>query len=477
MPPTSARDSSREPPVLPDGEPPDGEGDGSTPRSKGWFSMAKEGYEELVKAIIRPPRAPYTPRELGPAEFEYGGKQFVRDDCQVENSRGLKLECSFWHRRELPEGGAPCVVYMHGNASCRAEALQILAPVFASGANVFSFDFAGCGMSPGDYISLGWHEKDDVASILAHLRGTGHVTSIALWGRSMGSVSAVLQASRDASIAGLVLDSPFASLEQVALELVTSAPETVPGAPNVPPFLVKTALTFVARSVKNRANFDLYKLRPVDAAKTCFVPALFGCGDADVLVRPHHSQLIYDAYAGDKNLVRFEGDHNDVRPGFFNDSACIFLKQVLLIPEELALDDVPLDRDSRPLSIVHAFSGMGGGLGGGGLGRQHQAEAQQLVRAQHAAMMREQEDAMLMQAIMASLESSNAAAPPQTASSDETPSSEASAPPPPPTQLSHAPPPEEGDEDALLQQAIRLSLEAAQAGAPPAVAPPASDIG
>jgi heme exporter protein B len=37
-----------------------------------------------------------------------------------------------------------------------------------------------------------------------------------------------------------------ASLEQVALELVTSAPETVPGAPHVPPFLVKTALTFVA---------------------------------------------------------------------------------------------------------------------------------------------------------------------------------------------------------------------------------------
>ena len=62
----------------------------------------------------------------------------------------------------------------------------------------------------------------------------------------MGAASAVLQASRDPSLAGLVLDSPFASLEQVALELVTSAPETVPGAPNVPPFLVKTALRVVA---------------------------------------------------------------------------------------------------------------------------------------------------------------------------------------------------------------------------------------
>ena len=56
----------------------------------------------------------------------------------------------------------------------------------------------------------------------------------------------------------------------MALELVTSAPETVPGAPNVPPFLVKTALRVVAGSVKSRANFDLYKLRPVESAKTCY---------------------------------------------------------------------------------------------------------------------------------------------------------------------------------------------------------------
>ena len=56
------------------------------------------------------------------------------------------------------------------SASCRAEALQILAPVLASGASVFSFDFAGCGHSEGDYISLGWHEKDDLATALAHLR-------------------------------------------------------------------------------------------------------------------------------------------------------------------------------------------------------------------------------------------------------------------------------------------------------------------
>jgi len=420
-----------------------------------YWSMFKDGYEELVNAIVRPPRAQYTLQELGPTSFEYGNTAFVREDFKVTNPRGLQLECSFWHRRDLPEGGHPCVVYMHGNASCRAEALQILAPVLASGASVFSFDFAGCGMSPGDNISLGWHEKDDLAAVLDHLRATKLVTAIALWGRSMGASSSVLQASRDPSLAGLVLDSPFASLEQVALELVTSAPETVPGAPSIPPFLVKTALRVVAGSVKSRANFDLYKLRPVDGAKTCFVPALFGCGANDMLVRPHHTQQIYDSYAGDKNVVRFDGDHNDVRPGFFLDSACIFLKQVLLIPEELQLD-VPLDRDSRPLSIVHTFfgrAGQGGMLSFDAPRRRLEQQQAEMAVAQH-------EEEMLMQAIMASLQASGAMAPPDSEGSEPRTAEQAPAVNPPPATATVAEGAED-EEEAMLREAIRLSLEEA----------------
>ena len=33
---------------------------------------------ELVKAIIRPPRAEYSLNDLGPSEFRYGGVDFVR---------------------------------------------------------------------------------------------------------------------------------------------------------------------------------------------------------------------------------------------------------------------------------------------------------------------------------------------------------------------------------------------------------------
>ena len=45
---------------------------------------------------------------------------------------------------------------------------------------------------------------DDLAVAVRHLRGSGAVSTIGLWGRSMGAVTALLYAQRDPSIAGVV---------------------------------------------------------------------------------------------------------------------------------------------------------------------------------------------------------------------------------------------------------------------------------
>jgi len=419
----------------------------------GYWQLFREGYDELVKAIIRPPRAEYGIEELGPARFDLAGVTFVRDDFELQNDRALTLHCSHWRRQTSPEGGAPCVIYLHGNASCRAEALQVISTVLATGASLFALDFAACGHSDGEYISLGWYERDDVLTVIEYLRRENNpnpTSTIALWGRSMGAVSAVFQAARDPGIAGVVLDSPFASLEQVAVELVTNAPEQVPGAPSVPPFLVKAALRLVASTVKTRANFDLYKLRPVDAAATCYTPALFGTGEGDNMIRPHHSQQIYKAYKGDKNLVTFDGDHNELRPSFFLDSASIFLKTCLMAPDELQLE-IPLDSHGRQIASIRASLGPSGRLAGG----------VQQVRPQrdHARdALDEAEEALVRQALLASL-----------VSLAPTPASAgpAGAPVGAPAALSAGPPQrvltegydEDDEEQLMLAQAIQLSLQ------------------
>jgi alpha-beta hydrolase superfamily lysophospholipase len=59
---------------------------------------------------------------------------------------------------------------------------------------VFTFDFAGCGLSEGDYISLGYYERGDVDAVFRYLRELGTVSSIGIWGRSMGAVTALMYA-------------------------------------------------------------------------------------------------------------------------------------------------------------------------------------------------------------------------------------------------------------------------------------------
>jgi pimeloyl-ACP methyl ester carboxylesterase len=109
---------------------------------------------------------------------------------------------------------------MHGNSSARIEVLPQLSLILSLGATVLAFDFSGSGMSDGEFVSLGYYEKDDLQCVVEHLRDTGTVSTIALWGRSMGAATALLHGERDPSIAGMVLDSSFASLLMLSEEMV-----------------------------------------------------------------------------------------------------------------------------------------------------------------------------------------------------------------------------------------------------------------
>ena len=65
------------------------------------------------------------------------------------------------------------------------------------GVTVFALDFAGSGRSQGEWVSLGAHEVGDLAAAVAYLRAEGSVSTLALWGRSMGAVTALLYAATD----------------------------------------------------------------------------------------------------------------------------------------------------------------------------------------------------------------------------------------------------------------------------------------
>ncbi|KAH8046374.1 palmitoyl-(protein) hydrolase [Aureococcus anophagefferens] len=219
----------------------------STPR------RAKSAWRTVVRLVIRPPRASYDVGELGPLSFEIPSLRdaqkklaCVRSDFTVVNDDGLKLACSLWSRvldaddfddratwrrpgkastEQRPKAfEKPCVLYLHGNASCRLECLPHVAPLLMLGLRVCAVDTSGSGLSEGEFVTLGEREAKDAACVAAHLVAAKRASVVALYGRSMGGVAAILGGARKAAFGGarrgvvacVVADSPFASLAGLA---------------------------------------------------------------------------------------------------------------------------------------------------------------------------------------------------------------------------------------------------------------------
>ncbi|RCV44728.1 hypothetical protein SETIT_9G398000v2 [Setaria italica] len=311
--------------------------------------------DQLVNFIIRPPRADYSPNDdLLEQEFMLKGRWFQRKDLEVKNDLGKKLQCSHYMPVVIPEGKAlPCVIYCHGNSGCRADASEAAIILLPTNITVFTLDFSGSGLSEGEHVTLGWNEKEDLKAVVNYLRTDGNVSCIALWGRSMGAVTSLMYGAEDPSIAGMVLDSPFSNLVDLMMELVDTYKYPLPK------FTVKLAIQHMRKIVKRKANFDIMDLDTIQVAKRCFVPALFGHATEDDFILPHHSDKIYESYIGDKNIIKFDGDHNSPRPQFYFDSITIFFHNVLNPPE------VPED---------HYFMTPHGSLGQGHWDTEHDIE-------------------------------------------------------------------------------------------------------
>ena len=175
------------------------------------------------------------------------------------------MQCSHWEPVERASDRIPVVIYMHGNSSARVEVIPQLSYLLSLGLAVFSFDFAGSGKSDGEYVSLGYYEREDLMCVIAHLRATNVVSTIALWGRSMGAATALMHGDRDPSIACMILDSLFSDLTQLAEEMVEKGREQ---GINVPGFVVSVALRMIRGSVKKQAGIDIKYISPISHLTT-----------------------------------------------------------------------------------------------------------------------------------------------------------------------------------------------------------------
>lgn len=175
----------------------------------------------FLQMIIRPPRSEYNDPGTFEKSVKVGDKDVVYkgEAFEVYNAKGEKLVCHFVEPKndaDRPSPDMPCVIYMHGNASNKCEGLSYWEKLAAKGVNLCTFDFSGCGKSEGDWVTLGHKEQHDLKSVIEYLNAHKRVSSIGLWGRSMGAVTSVLYMANEENVGTYncaVLDSGFCSLQ------------------------------------------------------------------------------------------------------------------------------------------------------------------------------------------------------------------------------------------------------------------------
>eukprot|EP01017_Pseudomicrothorax_dubius_P018458 TRINITY_DN2040_c0_g2_i6.p1 TRINITY_DN2040_c0_g2~~TRINITY_DN2040_c0_g2_i6.p1 ORF type:complete len:804 (-),score=171.97 TRINITY_DN2040_c0_g2_i6:144-2555(-) len=254
----------------------------------------------------------------GPNDFQIGGTRIWRNDFPLTNKSGLTLEVSLYEHANDKEP-RPCLLYLHGNAGCRLDAYPIAMKLLPLGISVCCFDFSGCGRSGGDYVTLGWKERDDVDVVVNYLLSIGRVSFIGVWGRSMGAATALLFSEMSPFVSVVVADSPFASLKHLAIDY------TVDRYP-VPKFLAKGVLSLIRDGIEAKTGADIYEINPVDSAPNIRIPGLFGVAHGDKLTKPDQVYKIFERFAGaPKDIKYFSGNHNTDRTEEFFGPAINFV--------------------------------------------------------------------------------------------------------------------------------------------------------
>jgi fermentation-respiration switch protein FrsA (DUF1100 family) len=222
-------------------------------------------------------------------------------DVQFETADGVKI--SGWY---LPSNGkGVTIVYSHGLFRSRRELLERAMDLCKRGYGALLYDARNHGESGPARVSLGYFERQDAEAAVRYLREVENSKDrVALFGISLGAVTALRAAVETPEVGAVISDSSFLSLEDTTDHHVRLFLR-------LPPFPIADETRFF---IERRAGFDGDRLSALEAVKNLGDrPVLFIAGANDRRMPPGIAQKLFEASASQKSgLLVVEGEATKV---------------------------------------------------------------------------------------------------------------------------------------------------------------------
>lgn len=223
---------------------------------------------------------------------------FEFEDITISSFDGTRLY-GWWMQAAIDK---PTIVVIHGVKKNRTDVLRAGLALRDSGFNVLIFDGRAHGNSEGRYVTYGFHERHDVEAVIEWLIKEKKIdrNSIGLAGESMGAAISLQVAAHNPWIGAVWADSPFASLQRVTEEFARRVTK-------LPGVVLAPVLWTTIQMANYRGKFDVKTVAPLALAAQIKCPVALVHGTADQLIATEHSQNIYDALGGQKEIWFVQG--------------------------------------------------------------------------------------------------------------------------------------------------------------------------
>lgn len=217
-------------------------------------------------------------------------------------------------------------VVCHGYQSNASLTGRFARRFYDLGYNLLVPDARGHGLSGGDYVGMGWPERQDIVDWCKQISAQDPEAEIVLFGISMGGATVMMasgEADLPANVKCIVEDCGYSSVwDEFATQL-----KDLYGLPTFPILDVTSLVT------RFRAGYDFKTASAVDQVAKSVTPTLFIHGDADTFVPFSMLDLVYDAAACEKEKLVVPGaphaEASSVAPDLYWSTVETFLSKYM----------------------------------------------------------------------------------------------------------------------------------------------------